>query len=51
MYTNLFYSGLKILCLRNVQNFIDEPYGVLILLRQSTNFLITSRIYANPRLL
>ena len=25
MYLNFFYSGLKILCLRKVQNFIDVP--------------------------
>ena len=29
IYPNFLYS-LKILCLRNVQNFIDVPYGVLI---------------------
>ena len=33
-----FYSGLKILCLRNVQNFIDVPKGFLILKRQSMIF-------------
>ena len=27
MYPNLFYSRLKISCLRNVQNFIDLPQG------------------------
>ena len=25
LYPNFFNSGLKILCLRNVQNFIDVP--------------------------
>ena len=34
----LFCSGLKILCLRNVQNFIDVPKGFLILKRQYTIF-------------
>ena len=51
MYPNLFYCSLKITCLRNVQNFIDVPSRVLILKRESTNFLIISRFYANPLLL
>ena len=34
---------LKLRCLRNVQIFIDLFWGVLILQRQSTNFLITPR--------
>ena len=44
IYPYFLYS-LKIWCLRNVQNFIEIPWGVLILSRQSTNFLITPRIY------
>ena len=43
MYPKLFYSGLKILCLRNVQNFIDVPYGFIILKR---NVQLT--IFDNP---
>ena len=37
--------NLIIWCLRNVQNFIYVSKGVLILWRQSTNFLITPRSY------
>ena len=43
IYPNLLYS-FKILCLRNVQNFIYVHEGVSISWRQSANFLITPPI-------